>query len=168
MDHVDTREKDNLRKQEPSRKIGAESLGPASTWGKRERTRFNIRVDKEPVLAIDLLGEQWFDLSTMDEDFKNGIPNKPRRGLMLAFGQLSASFIKPTKEELVRRRPRPDVRGAWGHVWYCINEIYIGTTTKAREITKKLVGSVKSAKERDDFEISSQNSPRILSLSMLF
>ncbi len=99
----------------------------------------------------------------MDKDFKDCIPFKSRRGLRLVFGQLCASFLKPTKEELVRRRPRPDVRGAWGHVWYCINEIYIGTTTKAREITKKLAGSVKSAKERDDFEISRQSSPRILS-----
>lgn len=71
MDHTDAREQENIGSQP---KIGAESLGPASTWGKRERARFKICVDSEPCLATDLLGEEWFDLSTMDKDFKNGIP----------------------------------------------------------------------------------------------
>ena len=73
MDHVDAREKENTPTQKPQRRIGAEALGPASTWGKRERTRFKIRVDKEPYLATDLLSEEWFDLTTMDENFKDSI-----------------------------------------------------------------------------------------------
>jgi len=48
-------------------------VGSGSTWGRKERDRFNIPQQAVEVDAGELIGREWFDMHTLDNEQRHSM-----------------------------------------------------------------------------------------------